>query len=223
MTLLGFVYFLRLHAIIYRLEAYHNRMKADMTDETPEIPAGESDGHYRLSHLQYPNIELVGEAKSWDDFGKEAKALDDLGVKAYLIKKLDSGQYFGRAPDGNWIDVTWAWTKGVAENAERRNVDSSKTRFQDFRTHRIKIVGPRNRLWKSIDDGRFVKNRVCFEVAKYALADVVEALAWDQDHNVKIVVTKEDGNLVVMFERRPKPSIDERADGGPEETGPIAG
>lgn len=66
-------------------------MKTDMTDETPENPAGESDGHYKLSSLQYPNIALVGEAKSWDDFDREVKTLDDLGVKAYLIKKLDSG------------------------------------------------------------------------------------------------------------------------------------
>lgn len=196
---------------------YHNRMK---TDETPEISAGESDGHYKLSNLQYPNIELVGEAKSWDDFDREAKALDDLGVKAYLIKKLDSGQYFGRSPDGHWIDVTWAWTKGVAENAERRNVDSSKTRFQDFHTHKLKIVNTRDKLKKLIE-GRFIKNRVCFGVAKYALADVIEALARDQDHNVQIVVTKEDGDLVVMFERRPKPCIDGHADGGPEETGPV--
>lgn len=139
----------------------------------------------------------------------------------YLIKKLDSDQYFGRSPDGHWIDVTWAWTKGVAENAERRNVDSSKTRFQDFHTHKIKIVNPRDKLRKAIEDGRFIKNRVCFGVAKYALADVIEALARDQDHNVQIVVTKEDGDLVVMFERRPKPRIDGHADGGPEETGPI--
>lgn len=221
MALFGFVDFLRLHAIIYRLGAYHNRMKTDTTDETPENPAGESDGHYKLSSLQYPNIELVGEAKSWDDFDREAKALDDLGVKAYLIKKLDSGQYFGRAPDGHWIDVTWAWTKGVAENAERRNVDSSKTRFQDFHTHKLKIVNPRDKLRKAIEDGRFIKNRVCFGVAKYALADVIEALARDQDHNVQIAVTKEDGDLVVMFERRPKPCVGGHADGGPEETGPV--
>lgn len=192
------------------------------TDETPKISAGESDGHYKLSNLKYPNIELVGEAKSWDDFDREAKALDDLGVKAYLIKKLDSDQYFGRSSDGrHWIDVTWAWKKGVAENAERRNVDSSSARFQDFHARKLRIVNPRDKLKTAIEDGRFIKNRVCFEVAKYALADVIEALARDQDHNVRIAVTKEDGNLVVMFERRPKPCVGGHADGGPEETGPV--
>ena len=64
-------------------------------------------------------------------------------------------------------------------------------------------------------DDTFIKNRTCFEVAKYALADVIEALSNDQDHFVRIVVTKEDGNLVVMFERRRKPVSGGAGDGSP--------
>lgn len=53
-------------------------------------------------------------------------------------------------------------------------------------------------------DERFIRNRVSFEVAPYALADAIEALTKDQEHLVRIVVTKEDNRLVVMFERRHK-------------------
>ena len=63
-------------------------------------------------------------------------------------------------------------------------------------------------------DDAFIKNRKCFEVAKYALADVIEALSNDQDHFVRIVVTKEDGNLVVMFERKHKSASGGACDGG---------
>lgn len=56
------------------------------------------------------------------------------------------------------------------------------------------------------DEDRFIKNRKSFNVAPYALADVIEALANDCDNLVDICVTKEDGNLVVMFNRKPKPS-----------------
>jgi hypothetical protein len=45
----------------------------------------------------------------------------------------------------------------------------------------------------------FIKNRKSIQVAPYALADVLEALTNDQEHFVDIVVTKEDGHLVVMF------------------------
>lgn len=177
------------------------------------------DGKYLVwiifRYSEIPEYESVAEV-----FGSFEQAELTLTLKGVSMKE-GLPPYFGRSPDGHWIDVTWAWTKGVAENAERRNVDSSKTRFQDFHTHKIKIVNPRDKLRKAIEDGRFIKNRVCFGVAKYALADVMEALARDQDHNVQIVVTKEDGDLVVMFERRPKPRIDGHADGGPEETGPI--
>lgn len=55
------------------------------------------------------------------------------------------------------------------------------------------------------DKDRFIKNRKSFNVAPYALADVIEALANDDDNLVDICVTKEDGNLVVMFNRKPKP------------------
>lgn len=58
------------------------------------------------------------------------------------------------------------------------------------------------------DKDRFIKNRKSFNVAPYALADVIEALANDYDNLVDICVTKEDGNLVVMFNRKPKPPRD---------------
>ena len=69
---------------------------------------------------------------------------------------------------------------------------------------RKKLMIKRLERFSQDSDDRFIKNRTCFEVAKYALADVIEALSNDQDHFVRIVVTKEDGNLVVMFERRHK-------------------
>lgn len=47
----------------------------------------------------------------------------------------------------------------------------------------------------------FIKNRKSIQVAPYALAEVIEALANDTEHFVDIVVTKEDGHLVVMFNR----------------------
>lgn len=47
----------------------------------------------------------------------------------------------------------------------------------------------------------FIKNRKSFNVAPYALADVIEALANDDEHFVDICVTKEDGKLMVMFNR----------------------
>ena len=55
---------------------------------------------------------------------------------------------------------------------------------------------------------RFIKNRKSFNVAPYALADVIEALTNDYDNLVDICVTKEDGHLVVMFNRELKPSRD---------------
>ena len=58
------------------------------------------------------------------------------------------------------------------------------------------------------DKDRFIKNRKSFNVAPYALADVIEALSNDYDNLVDICVTKEDGNLVVMFNRKLKPSHD---------------
>lgn len=58
------------------------------------------------------------------------------------------------------------------------------------------------------DKERFIKNRKSFNVAPYALSDVIEALSNDYDNLVDICVTKEDGNLVVMFNRKPKPSCD---------------
>jgi hypothetical protein len=50
----------------------------------------------------------------------------------------------------------------------------------------------------------FIKNRKSIQVAPYALAEVIEALTNDPDHFVDIVVTKEDGHLVVMFNRTHK-------------------
>ena len=58
------------------------------------------------------------------------------------------------------------------------------------------------------DKDRFIKNRKSFIVAPYALADVIEALSNDYDNLVDICVTKEDGHLVVMFNRTLKPSCD---------------
>lgn len=55
------------------------------------------------------------------------------------------------------------------------------------------------------DKYRFIQNRKSFNVAPYALADVIEALSNDDDNLVDICVTKEDGNLVVMFNRKAKP------------------
>ncbi len=48
---------------------------------------------------------------------------------------------------------------------------------------------------------KFIKNRKSIQVAPYALAEVIEALTNDTEHFVDIVVTKEDGHLVVMFNR----------------------
>lgn len=59
----------------------------------------------------------------------------------------------------------------------------------------------------------FIKNRKSFNVAPYALADVIEALSNDYDNLVDICVTKEDGNLVVMFNRKLKPSRDMNMNG----------
>jgi hypothetical protein len=62
----------------------------------------------------------------------------------------------------------------------------------------------------------FIKNRKSFNVAPYALADVIEALANDDEHFVDICVTKEDGKLMVMFNRiyRNKEQRDIQCDGG---------
>lgn len=49
-----------------------------------------------------------------------------------------------------------------------------------------------------------MKNRK-IKVTEYALADVIEALTSDPEHFTDIVVTKEDGHLVVMF----NPTIEE--------------
>lgn len=51
------------------------------------------------------------------------------------------------------------------------------------------------------NETKFISNRKSFNVAPYALADVIEALANDDEHFVDICVTKEDGRLVVMFNR----------------------
>lgn len=48
-----------------------------------------------------------------------------------------------------------------------------------------------------------MKNRK-IKVTEYALAEVIEALTTDPEHFTDIIVTKEDGQLVVMF----NPSID---------------
>ena len=50
----------------------------------------------------------------------------------------------------------------------------------------------------------FIKNRKSIQVAPYALADVIEALTNDTEHFVDVVVTKEDGHLIVMFNRTHK-------------------
>ena len=62
----------------------------------------------------------------------------------------------------------------------------------------------------------FIKNRKSFNVAPYALADVIEALANDDEHFVDICVTKEDGKLMVMFNRiyRNKEQHNMQCDGG---------
>ena len=49
-----------------------------------------------------------------------------------------------------------------------------------------------------------MKNRK-IKVTEYALAEVIEALTADPEHFTDIVVTKEDGHLVVMF----NPTIEE--------------
>ena len=49
-----------------------------------------------------------------------------------------------------------------------------------------------------------MKNRK-IKVTQYALAEVIEALTTDTKHFADIIVTKEDGHLVVMF----NPTIDE--------------
>lgn len=49
-----------------------------------------------------------------------------------------------------------------------------------------------------------MKNRK-IKVTEYALADVIEALTNDPEHFTDIIVTKEDGQLVVMF----NPTIEE--------------
>jgi hypothetical protein len=50
----------------------------------------------------------------------------------------------------------------------------------------------------------FIKNRKSIQVAPYALAEVIDALTNDPEHFADIVVTKEDGHLVVMFNRTHK-------------------
>jgi hypothetical protein len=66
------------------------------------------------------------------------------------------------------------------------------------------------------NEDAFIKNRKSFNVASYALADVIEALANDDEHFVDICVTKEDGKLMVMFNRiyRNKEQHDMQCDGG---------
>lgn len=44
-----------------------------------------------------------------------------------------------------------------------------------------------------------MKNRKSIQVTPYALAEVIDALTNDQEHFADIIVTKEDGHLVVMF------------------------
>lgn len=48
----------------------------------------------------------------------------------------------------------------------------------------------------------FIKNRISFQVAPYALYDVVHALLNDIENHTNVVVTKEDGNLVVMVAKQ---------------------
>lgn len=50
-----------------------------------------------------------------------------------------------------------------------------------------------------------MKNRKSIQVTPYALAEVIEALTNDPERFADIVVTKEDGHLVVMF----NPTIEE--------------
>ena len=45
----------------------------------------------------------------------------------------------------------------------------------------------------------FMKKRKSIQVTSYALADVIEALTKSPEYFADIVVTKEDGHLIVMF------------------------
>lgn len=49
-----------------------------------------------------------------------------------------------------------------------------------------------------MSDEDFIKNRISFQVAPYALYDVLKALSNDVENRTKIVVTKEDNDIVVM-------------------------
>ena len=173
----------------------------------------DSTGHFSLDSLKYSDIKVVGECMSWDGFYEEAQALEAQGTYAYIIKKLDSCQYFGKDKNGCWIDVTNAWRSHLEDHPEDVQKDEHRHNLKWFSKllpkKPLKIVNPnaeaiKDKLKNETADALFIKNRVCFEVAKYALADVIEALANDTENFVRIVVTKEDNQLVVMFDRRHK-------------------
>ena len=165
--------------------------------------AGDSDKRYELDDLEYPDVDVVENAKDWEDLDRVAKKLEDLGLKKYLILKSDSAQYFGKTKGGrHWIDVTEAWNEHLRF---QRKYKEEKMREEA----RIgpKVCPPRSdppdEPYVSFDE-MFIKNRIAFQVAPYALADVLEALHRDDEHRVKTVVTKEDGHLVVFFYREHK-------------------
>jgi len=182
-----------------------------MTDDTTEYSnTGDSTREYQLSDLCDPDIRNVFDATDWNDLYRKAHELDEHGVRGYLIHKLDSGQYFGRQhteDEGRcWVDVTKAFLK-------YRATEVPKTMFSDNTQHTYNIVNevvedsPKDVIGDIPADSLFIKNRKSFTVAKYALADVIEALSNDDDNIVEIAVTKEDGNLVVMFTRRHRSTL----------------
>lgn len=179
-----------------------------MTDDTTEYSnAGDSTREYQLSDLCDPDIRNVFDAADWNDLYRKAHELNEHGVQGYLIHKLDSGQYFGQKHTENegrcWVDVTKAFL-------EYRATEVPKTMFSDNTQHAYNIVNevvedsPKDVVSDIPADSWFINNRKSFTVAKYALADVIEALSNDHDNHVEIAVTKEDGNLVVMFARKPR-------------------
>ena len=167
----------------------------------------ESDKRYELRDLEYPDVDIVECAKDWNMLDTVAKNLEDLGVKKFLIFKEDSGQYFGKSVGGkSWIDVTEAWKDHAAYLEVQRKI-KEEARIREEAKIGPKVVPPQPDLtdepYVSFDE-RFIKNRIAFQVAPYALADVLEALHRDQEHRVETVVTKEDGHLVVFFYREYK-------------------
>lgn len=168
----------------------------------------ESDKRYDLSDLEYPDVDIVECAKDWNMLDTVAKNLEDLGVKKFLIFKEDSGQYFGKSAGGrSWIDVTEAWKDHAAilEVQKKKKIEEDKIRKEAKIGPKVVSPppNPTDEPYVSFDE-RFIKNRIAFQVAPYALADVLEALHRDQEHRVETVVTKEDGHLVVFFYREHK-------------------